>query len=286
MENPKERLVIIDGDGLAFHSLRETLKESLEALDDKLFNIFSKTQATQYLLFISKGKYFRHDIFPDYKKKRQDYVKDRITYVRTLKAVLQDKYAAQYTPRVEADDLCAYYYTQFCKYPEFVTILSSPDKDLLKNLPSHNPEGHFNYTYKTTETEEIIRGWWVDTSKEEANRTFWASMIIGDSSDGIPGLFRKGAKYVDKIFSPYEAKEQTPNYEEIVFREFIAFFGISQGIFEYQKHYRLLHLFDCDDDFLREIGEIPPVALPGAVEHINNPFNPSEASGFLNDDNL
>ena len=34
-------------------------------------------------------------------------------------------------------------------------------------------------------------------------------------------------------------------------------YDISQGIYNFQKNYRLLHLLDTDEDFMREIGTIP-----------------------------
>jgi len=33
--------------------------------------------------------------------------------------------------------------------------------------------------------------------------------------------------------------------------------GNSQGIFEFQKNYRLLHILDTEEDFIREVGYIP-----------------------------
>lgn len=284
-EDPK-RIAIIDGDGLAFHSLRETLEQSLEALDDKFQNLLTKTQADHYLLFISKGKYFRHDVFPEYKIKRREYTKDRVSYVRTLKSVLQDKYGAEYTKGVEADDLCAFYYKKLTTELYGTAVLCSPDKDLLTCIPNKCEAGHFNYTYKIQgESEPTIKGWWIETTAEQAEWNFWASMITGDSSDGIPGIFRKGIKYVNKLFEGKKI-EELPN---IVFNTFIEAYGMSKGIFEFQKHYRLLHLLDCQEDYLRETGEIPGLVFPIPVPTFeSNSFNPtpSTSSEFLNDDNL
>jgi len=279
MNEDVKKFAIIDGDGLAFHSLRETLSESLEALDDKFQNLFEKTGAEYYLLFISKGKYFRHDVFPDYKVKRREYSRDRVSFVKTLKAVLEDKYGAEYVYGVEADDLCAYYYQRL---EDYETILCSPDKDLLTCIPNKNKAGHFNYTYKIADDNEpTIQGWWVDTTPEQAEWNFWASMITGDSSDGIPGIFRKGIKYVNKLFED----KTTDELPKVVFDAFIEAYGISKGIFEFQKHYRLLHLLDCDEDYLRELGEVPEIQFPKPVSHITNPTL-GTSSGFLNDDNL
>ena len=42
--------------------------------------------------------------------------------------------------------------------------------------------------------------------------------------------------------------------------------GIQNGIYEFQKNYRLLHILEDDSDFIREVGYIP--ALPEIQEVI------------------
>lgn len=275
-----ENIAIIDGDGLAFHSLRETLGESLQALDERMDNIITKTQATAYMLFISKGKYFRHEIFPDYKKPRDKYKKDRVTYTRTLKAVLQDKYGAVFMPRVEADDLCAYFYIRLWSVPDnpINAILCTPDKDLLKGIPSFNKQGHFNYSFKvedkTVENSPIVRGWWIDTSIDEASEVFWTSMIAGDSSDGVPGIFKKGPKAAKKLFDSIDSPIINDTiYSNAVLDYFIEHYGVSKGIFEFQKHYRVLRLLQNDEEFKQEVGITPDEAGVGVVcELETSPF--------------
>lgn len=137
-------LVLIDADGLAYHALRETLEESLTALDEKIQNIFEKTECTHYCMFISKGKYFRHEISKGtYKANRNKY--QRQNWVKTLKAVLEDKYGATYMPGVEADDLVAYWNKNINSKLKKIgkegfdeIILCSPDKDLLNSISSNN----------------------------------------------------------------------------------------------------------------------------------------------------
>ena len=241
-------LTLIDADGLAFHALRETLHESLEVLDSKINNIFAKTQATHYSMFLSGGKYFRHDLFDGYKKLRERQ-KQRITWKNTLKAVLSEKYGAVKMYNVEADDLVSFMYYNFKEVD--TKIIASPDKDLLFNIPGT----HFNYSYKLEVKEDpssVIEGWWIDTTKEDAEINFWASMIIGDSTDGIIGLHGKGSKYVEKLFEANTQKGKS--FRDIVFSEYIDYHGESKGIYEFQKTYRALNLLSSVEDFKREIG--------------------------------
>lgn len=240
-------LILIDADGLAFHSLRETLLESLEVLDVRVKNILTKTGATHYTMFLSGGKYFRHDLFDGYKKIREKQ-KPKVSWKNTLKAVLAEKYGAVKMYNVEADDLVCYLYYNMS--PMDKVILSSPDKDLLFNVPGM----HFNYSYKLKNKEDpssIIEGWWVKTTEEEARRNFWASMIVGDSSDSIIGLHGKGEKYTNKVFEKH-LHELT--YRDIVFNEYIDYHGESKGIYEFQKTYRALSLLSSAEEFEREVG--------------------------------
>ena len=69
MEN--KNLTIIDADSLAYFCSKETLEESIMSVDERINNIIENTNADFISLFISKGKYFRHDIFPEYKGNRK-----------------------------------------------------------------------------------------------------------------------------------------------------------------------------------------------------------------------
>ena len=67
-------LSLIDSDGLIYHSSRNTLEESILTLNEKIQNIYEKTQCTHAAFFISKGKYFRHEISNGtYKSNRNKY---------------------------------------------------------------------------------------------------------------------------------------------------------------------------------------------------------------------
>ena len=153
-----KKLALIDADGLAYHSLRETLEESLTVLNEKIQNIFEKTKCTHYCMFISKGKYFRHSIDPLYKVNRSYGAKN--PWAKVLKEVLIAKYHATYMPEVEADDLISYWYhipklTHLVGHGESLEIddeffnnevpriICSPDKDILQGIAGK----HFNYSY-------------------------------------------------------------------------------------------------------------------------------------------
>lgn len=249
-------IAIIDADGLIYHSLRETLEESLSVLNDKVENIFIKTGCSHYIMFISKGKYFRHEIDKNYKINREKY-RDQQSWIKTLKGYLEDKYKAQYMIGVEADDLVCYWYNNKSTSNNLfqdTVILCSPDKDLLQTAVGK----HFNYSYKLEDKNDpnsLIKGWWVENTEAQSDDFKRMQLIVGDSTDGVAGLVGKGIKFYEKI-----SKEVKPSWGDIL-QLYCSDYGFSRGIFEFQKNFRLLHILETNEDFMREVGRLPDPPL-------------------------
>lgn len=207
------KLVIIDGDGLCYHASKDSLEESLLSLNERIQNIFNKTEATHYIVFISNTPYFRHNIDKNYKSFRSKQISP-LKWLKTLKSYLKENWYAQSMDLVESDDLCAYWYNQdiciddsdthfaprymfesaleMCKsdnMPEFTfksveKVLCSPDKDLLLSIPGK----HFNYSYKLAVKDDpssVIKGWYVETTVNGAMNFKFQQLICGDSGDGV-----------------------------------------------------------------------------------------------------
>ena len=270
------KLAIVDADGLLYHSLKETLEESIVTLNEKIQNIFIKTECTHFVMFISQGNYFRHNIYPDYKKSRVNRVENK--WFRTLKQYLIAEYNAQWMDKIESDDLVTYWANkdictsgdtfetremlesalELCKndgFPEFTfdsveKVICSPDKDILQSVVGK----HFNYSYRLADKldpNSLIKGWWVETKDSDARGFKRGQLIIGDPADGVLGIPRKGEKYWEKMCL---GGNILPTH---ILAEYIEHYGETQGIFEFQKNYRLLHMLDCDEDFIREVGVLP-----------------------------
>lgn len=292
MENPKlikkPKISIIDVDGLFYHSCKDTIEESIQIFKEKFQNILDKTQCTHYVGFYSNGRYFRHSIDPKYKDNRKRSTPP--LWLKALKNWAIIEYNFQYMNKVEADDLCVYWMNKDIvitednyidskdiidsaneqlinidkvTYQIFEKVLSSPDKDLLQSVVGY----HFNYTYKLTEEakqglfanvnyniidEDVIKGWWIDTDKKQSEEFEKMQMIVGDSADNIKGIEGKGIKYWEKLFT------SKLTWNDILY-EYTSKYGLSQGIYNFQKNYRLLHMLNCDEDFIREIDEIPDI---------------------------
>ena len=290
------KLAIIDGDALTYHSSKDSIHESIEIIDEKIQNIFIQTGATHYVLFISNSPYFRHKISPDYKSNRNKY-KSPLKWLKTLKKYLVEQWGAQSMDLVESDDLCAYWMNKdLCiaddgkieprevfvdaldyyavenlprfEFESMEKVLCAVDKDLLQSIPGK----HFNYTYKLGgkyNPNSVIKGWWVETSEAESDDFKRMQVVVGDVTDGVSVLKGKGIKFYEKI-----SKEIKPSYGELL-QLYCVEYGQAQGIFEFQKNYRLLHLLNTDEDFEREIGQLPE--LPEIREVNFKPLIPEVA---------
>ena len=269
-------LSIIDFDGMLYHSTRDTLEESIEALKDKLQNCLDKTGCTHWTGFVGKGKTFRHNISPDYKANRTGKPPK---YLSALKEWAIAEYNLNVCIGYEADDAVGYFYSipEFTKLvghseiecipdeilnKDTVKILCSPDKDILKGFAGK----HFNYTYRITDEakerrkinpdyiyteEDTIKGNWVETTEDEVDSFQRMQVIVGDSADGISGIRKKGIKFWEKISSTVK-----PSWGEIL-QLYCTEYGLNQGVFEFQKNFRLLHILQTPEDFIKEIGKVP-----------------------------
>ena len=290
------KLAIIDGDALTYHSSKDSIHESIEIIDEKIQNIFIQTGATHYVLFISNSPYFRHQISSEYKSNRNKY-KIPLKWLKTLKSYLIENWGAQSMDLTEADDLCSYWMNKdLCiaddgkieprevfvdaldyyavenlprfEFESMEKVLCAVDKDLLQSIPGK----HFNYTYKLEDKDNpnsVIKGWWVETSEAESDDFKRMQVVVGDVTDGVSGLKDKGIKFYEKI-----SKEIKPSYGELL-QLYCVEYGQAQGIFEFQKNYRLLHLLNTDEDFEREIGQLPE--LPEIREVNFKPLIPEVA---------
>jgi len=282
-----KNIVLIDADSLCYlGKTNDSLQQIIEKVDYKIQAILEETKADYYCLFISKGQYFRHSL-KDSSEESGSYKSNRKysnqNYNRVIKEYLIAQYNAVSSSLVEADDLIAYwmnksiywsqeldpnssepywmlttYKNENSEYKSYEAnkILAAVDKDLLQSIPGK----HLNYSKKLGADEWGME--WVETSEVSSRGFRQGQMIIGDASDGVIGLPGKGEKYWEKMCLNGEV-----GYVNIA-EKYMIHYGISKGIYEFQKNYRLLHLLDCDEDFMREVGYIPGFPIFQRVERI------------------
>lgn len=275
------KLAIIDIDSMFYMSTgKPSFEECINSFREKFQNLLDKTECTHYAAFTSKGKTFRHQIANSYKANRTQAPK----YLQAIKEWAIEEYDINVCSGYEADDAVKYwYFNPIYFHPEecnFDTnnmflgeidnnakliekIICSPDKDLIKSIASKN----FNYSYKLEDKNDpnsLVKGWWIETSKEDAYTNFWVSMIKGDSVDNIKGLPGKAEGFIKKEYGDLSILN-----DNMVYYQYSKHYGQSQGIYEFQKNYRLLHILENNEDFMREVGELPP--FPKIIEvKVNN----------------
>ena len=276
------KLSIIDIDSMFYHSSgRDSLEECMMVFREKLQNCLSKTECSHWAGFTSRGKTFRHSVFNGYKANR---TQPPPKYLSALKEWAITEFNLNTHSGVESDDLCAYWMNQdlcidgdserietrnmfesalmLCKedgFPEFTfnsieKVLCAVDKDLLQSIPGKN----YNYTYKLEEKGNInslVKGWFIETSIEDSINFRGKQLLMGDSTDGINGLSGIGEAKANKILKNWI----DGNIETFILNYYIDYYkgDVSTAIFEFQKNYRLLHMLNCDQDFIREVGSIP-----------------------------
>ena len=132
---------------------------------------------------------------------------------------------------MEADDLVSYYsYTD-----ERKTIICSPDKDVLYQCVGM----HYNYQ----------KGEFLHTSPDDAIKFLWKQVLMGDSTDHIPGLPGVG----DKTSTNW-LKTRTKDFEGFVLKKYIEKFGMIDGLFKFHETFRLVYMLRSEQDVQREAG--------------------------------
>jgi 5'-3' exonuclease len=197
----KKILTIIDADSIIFtvaYNLRNKKNKKLVEINVNKFisDVLTNTKASDYIGFFGSKEdgvkpNFRYQIYSKYKEKRPpepDFIKKwRSDIIRIFK----DKWGFNAVEGMEADDavsICAKYYR--ADYDEIV--IATFDKDL-KQIPDstfYNMKSH---------TAEYI-------SEFDATYNLCKQMLMGDSSDDIPGLPGVGKAKSAKIIEDCNTK--------------------------------------------------------------------------------
>lgn len=207
MSSTRRHLYLIDGSGFifrAFHALPSLTREDgtpvgavlgfcnmiLRLLDNNDIDYLA-------VVFDSKRRNFRHDIYPEYKANRAEPPEDLIPQF----SLIRDACSAFNLPQLEqegyeADDLIATLARQAKEQNADVTIVSS-DKDLmqliddtvkmldpLKNIPIDYPEVKDKFGVSPDKVADILA-------------------LAGDASDNVPGVPGIGVKTAAELINTF-----------------------------------------------------------------------------------
>jgi len=197
----KDKVLAVDGDTLAYRTAAvcETHFEgaAYPIILSTLKEIVAETGVTNLRIYLSGKSNFRYNLAKTkpYKGNRTTMVKPQ--YLQSTRDHLIEAYNAFVVEGFEADDAIATDMTVNG------AIHCGVDKDILQI-----PGLHYNYVKKE----------WIEISPEEAELTLYRQILMGDSSDNIPGLPRVGEK---KAFDAIQCVETAYDdclamYEQVV----------------------------------------------------------------------
>jgi len=151
------KLALVDADSLCYICSTDTLEKSISSMDSFIKKILREVEADEAVFFLSEGKYFRHNIYPEYKGNRST---SALLFLKQLKEHLKIKYKAFTFDGVEADDLVCYF-----KNKHENSIICCMDKDIYKQMPGTH------YNYRTGE--------YITTTEWNGNKFTWLQTLMG-----------------------------------------------------------------------------------------------------------
>ena len=206
-----KNLFLIDGSGFIFRAfyaiplLTNSQGIPINAVYgycNMILNIYEKFKPEQMIVvFDTKKKTFRSDIYKEYKSNRTDPPEELIPQF----SIIRDATDALQIPRLEmdgyeADDIIATYTKQAEERGVSVTIISS-DKDLMQ-LVNKNTKMYDSMKDKLIGVKEVKEKFGVEPSK-----VIDVQALAGDRIDNIPGVSGIGVKTAAELINNFNSLE-------------------------------------------------------------------------------
>ncbi|MBK48007.1 MAG: DNA polymerase I [Pelagibacteraceae bacterium] len=206
-----KKLFLIDGSGFifrAFYALppltnsEGTPINAVYGYCNMILNIYEKFRPEQIIVvFDTKKKTFRSDIYKEYKSNRTEPPDELIPQF----SLIRDATDALQIPRVEmdgyeADDIIATYTKEAEKKGVSVTIVSS-DKDLMQ-LVNKNTKMYDSMKNNFIGVKEVKEKFGVDPTK-----IIDVQALAGDSIDNVPGVSGIGIKTAAELINNFNSLE-------------------------------------------------------------------------------
>ena len=202
------KLILMDGSAFLFRAYFSTLKQNLTNQEGfptgAMFGVINaiKHLQKQYpeakiiTIFDTKGKNFRHDIYPQYKAHRKPADSELVMQIEPLYEIIKAMgFHFMCVPEVEADDVIA---TLSCcvNQNNIKTIIASGDKDLMQlvgaNISQLDMKGILYNRQGVIEKMGVAPEQILDLLA-----------LTGDSADNIPGVPSVGPKTAIKWLQIY-----------------------------------------------------------------------------------
>ena len=226
----RKRIALIDGDVVAYASFPNRWGSSYNQLGGavptftqeedeayfaagvanylRIISQISETVFANEVRIAMKGETnFRDRVFPEYKSRRKAIIRPVNAYVSMLRKFAVEDHKATAAEDMEADDLLRIWHGEI-EAEGNLPIICSIDKDLLTIPGTH---------YRFPKEKNGNSGWnskWNDNSlimvqtPWEANLFYYKQILMGDSTDSIPGLPGIGPKRAEAIIANCKSVEQ------------------------------------------------------------------------------
>ena len=186
-------LALMDGDILCYRIGFTTQDVSeniaLSRINTYIDNILFESGASDYLIYLSPSKNYRHEVYPEYKGNR---VAEKPKHFNLVRDYLINHEAAVVCDNEEADDgmgikqmsMAEKVYEDGEWLTDYRSIICSIDKDL-KQIPGR----HYDF----------VKNKFSFITPEEGIYFFYQQLLTGDRVDNIPGLPKVGPVKAKKI---------------------------------------------------------------------------------------
>lgn len=201
-------LILVDGSSYlfrAYHALPPTLTNDDGHPTNAMLGVLNMLRRLLkdyepkhcVVVFDSKGKNFRHELYPDYKANRIAMPEDLAVQIEPLHEMIQLMgFPLIKQSGVEADDIIGTLTHQALEHGQSV-LISTGDKDMTQLIHAHV---HIVDTMKGTTMDGAYVKQKFGVNPEQMI-DFLA--LVGDSSDNIPGVPKVGPKTAAKWLSEY-----------------------------------------------------------------------------------
>jgi 5'-3' exonuclease len=201
--------------------------ECIDHLNQIIMQLRECTFADVVKIAIKGDNNFRHGVYDNYKHTRTQ-TRPVQTYVDMLREYLDAAGIAERAHGMEADDLLRIWHTEAIANGD-IPIIASIDKDLLCM-----PGKHYRFPRGTlyesgSRSPELI----IEVNEWDAAVHWHKQILMGDATDGIPGLPKVGPKRADAILADCKTIEDLQYmtcyaYKEIIgakWKEFLVMNG-------------------------------------------------------------
>ena len=239
MKNEIERIAVLDAEGIVYiigydNAGIQDEEYVMSKVDEFLNSIFMSVKADSYIGILGAiteegevSKNFRMSI-----AKQKQYKGNRTkpewyhVWCRKIEHYMIHKWGfLRSEPDVEADDVVSSIHAHFMKMPKCLPILCENDKDLGQMFGHH-------YNFKKNESSII--------TPNEAQFNLFSQVLIGDSTDNIPGLKGVGKVGAKAILDAEDAF--AGNYHLVTLYEYTKKLGLDQGIQQFYENYMLVKM--------------------------------------------